>query len=327
MVPFWARGHLLAIPVPIRAPAAQPEVPPQIPRPRWRLLPGTPLPGVQPLRRCRVPPPCPLPQGRTPAGSGSGRRERRQRGAGGADNPRPGRGLARGGHSTPRCLREPRPGRRSRLPLRGSHLARPLHSSPLPSGAAVAAEAGIGGIASQQQETLCLSSPGGGSVSPLRPQQPAPAQPAAAAAALAPPAGLGTASPPGSGRTRSRTMRPQNLRRVRDAALGLGAGRLWSSASPPHQHLPGPRQAPLGAKVQPGRAGEVLGQNSSGREGSKQGHRGTYPIPALGHGEEAGGRGCSGRVGQARGPGAGHGSAAGGGEAELCAGSAPRLDL
>lgn len=102
---------------------------------------------------------------------------------------------------------------------------------------------------------------------------------------------------------------------------------LLSSKSPPHQHLPGPHQALLGAKVQPGEAGDVVGQNRPEKEGSKHGKRGTYPIPALRHGEEPGGRGCAGRAGRVRGVGAGHSGAAGWGEAELCAGSAPRLDL
>lgn len=49
-----------------------------------------------------------------------------------------------------------------------------------------------------------------------------------------------------------------------------------------------------------------------GREGSEHGNGGTYPIPALRHGEELGGRGCSGSVGQAGGPGVGHGNTAAG---------------
>lgn len=48
------------------------------------------------------------------------------------------------------------------------------------------------------------------------------------------------------------------------------------------------------------------------REGSEHGNGGTYPIPALRHGEEPGGRGCSGGVGQAGGPGVGHSDAAAG---------------
>lgn len=49
-----------------------------------------------------------------------------------------------------------------------------------------------------------------------------------------------------------------------------------------------------------------------GKEGSEHGNGGTYPIPALRHGEELRGRGCSGNVGQAGGPGVGHGNAAAG---------------
>lgn len=87
---------------------------------------------------------------------------------------------------------------------------------------------------------------------------------AAATAQLVP-----AAAPPGPRRTCSRTMRPRNPRRIRDAVVVWPReGRAPRRELRPPHHLPSAQQAPLGATVHPEPAGQEVGQNPKGKEGS-----------------------------------------------------------
>lgn len=79
----------------------------------------------------------------------------------------------------------------------------------------------------------------------------------------------GAAAPPGPRRTCSRTMRPRNPRRIRDAVVVWPReGRAPRRELHPPHHLPSAQQAPLGATVHPEPAGQEVGQNPGGKEGS-----------------------------------------------------------
>lgn len=235
----WAQGCLLAITipvVPITAPTAQLSILPQNHLPKVAdpssalLLPAPPSPPSQAHPACGAASAAslsttalPFAAGMLAGGRGLGcRRCRgcRQQGERGTDNP------SEEGHGG---LTEPIHVLATCSPLQCSHLTHPLCTSLLPSGVAITAEAGkqLRGCFKTARDPLPLQLRGWarGSTQPQHGPQ---------LLTLS----LGTASLPGSGRTRSRTMRPQNLQHIRDAAAALGQGR-----APQQRILPAPMPA------------------------------------------------------------------------------------
>lgn len=113
-------------------------------------------------------------------------------------------------------------------------------------------------IASKQPETPSLCNAGGGEGAACLPhQQPAPAQPADTAL---PPAALAQhLCRAWEGHAQGQHV-PETCGTPGMQQWGWGKAELPSSRFPPHQCLPGPCQALLGAKVQPGRAERYWGK-------------------------------------------------------------------
>lgn len=269
---------------------------------------------VQPLQHRWLPQPCPLPQGCSLGeeawDAGDARSKDREaqtthskeRGAQTTHGPSE---EGHGGLSTHRCLTEPIHVQVTCSQLQCSHLTHTLCTSLLPSGVAITAEARkqLRDCFKTARDPLPCSSGGGqGAVCP--PQHPAPA--------------------------RARAAHPQPRHSI---SAGLGEDTLKDNASPKPAAHQGCGSRAGGRKGSPavgppcpsaclthaeprwpqrpslGKQERRWGK-TPGRAGSERGSGGTYPIPALRHAEALGGRGCSGGVGQAGGPGVGHSNAA-----------------
>lgn len=92
---------------------------------------------------------------------------------------------------------------------------------------------------------------------------------------------LSTASPPGSGRTCSRTMRPQNLRHVRDAAVGLGEGRAPQQQTPPTPTPAWPMPSPAVCKGPAWASREGTGAKLPGKVEQRARERWYLPHPST----------------------------------------------